>query len=300
MAEERLIDDDKDRKYKIRKNADGEDELYIDDTPDEDDDVIMPVFAVPYDDEDDEEAASLTPEQFAERERIKQEEREAREKKVASLLADAEEKLAKSDFEGALYAATQAEEADQKCGKAYCIKLKALSHNFTDYTTVEQCREAAEGVKEYADNDSKAELKNLSAGLIKRIETVKAEADELSAKNEAAKAERREAFKADNKRAMYFFMAAAVPFAVLAVLTIVFACNMFANEQGAFLIATIVCGALTAVALIFVALTARRFAQTHRRVRLNERDLSTKLGREYKKKAEEFESLTAIYNSLDI
>ena len=32
MAEERLIDDDKDKKYKIRKNADGEDELYIDDT----------------------------------------------------------------------------------------------------------------------------------------------------------------------------------------------------------------------------------------------------------------------------
>ena len=30
MAEERLIDEDKDRKYKIRKNADGEDELVID------------------------------------------------------------------------------------------------------------------------------------------------------------------------------------------------------------------------------------------------------------------------------
>ena len=35
MAEERLIDDDKDRKYKVIKNADGEDELVIDDTPDE-------------------------------------------------------------------------------------------------------------------------------------------------------------------------------------------------------------------------------------------------------------------------
>ena len=32
MAEERLIDDDKDKKYKIGKNADGEDEFYIDDT----------------------------------------------------------------------------------------------------------------------------------------------------------------------------------------------------------------------------------------------------------------------------
>ena len=29
MAEERLIDDDKDKKYKIRKNEKGEDELYL-------------------------------------------------------------------------------------------------------------------------------------------------------------------------------------------------------------------------------------------------------------------------------
>ena len=62
MAEERLIDDDKDRKYKIRKNADGEDELIIDDTPDEDE-TDIPVFAVP-EAEDDEEAAVLTPEEF--------------------------------------------------------------------------------------------------------------------------------------------------------------------------------------------------------------------------------------------
>ena len=37
MAEERLIDDDKDRKYKIRKNENGEDELVIDGLPEEED-----------------------------------------------------------------------------------------------------------------------------------------------------------------------------------------------------------------------------------------------------------------------
>ncbi len=35
MAEERLIDADKDKKYRIRKNADGEDELYIDESGEE-------------------------------------------------------------------------------------------------------------------------------------------------------------------------------------------------------------------------------------------------------------------------
>ena len=74
MAEERLIDDDKDRKYKIRINEDGEEELVIDDTPDEDESDI-PVFQIPVYDEDDEDATSLSPQEFAEREKRKKEER---------------------------------------------------------------------------------------------------------------------------------------------------------------------------------------------------------------------------------
>ena len=78
MAEERLIDDDKDRKYKIRRNADGEDELIIDDTETPDDESDIPVFDIPVYLEDDDEAALLTPEQLAERERMRAEEQSAR------------------------------------------------------------------------------------------------------------------------------------------------------------------------------------------------------------------------------
>ena len=38
MAEERLIDDDKDRKYRIRKNENGEEELVIIDDVEEEED----------------------------------------------------------------------------------------------------------------------------------------------------------------------------------------------------------------------------------------------------------------------
>ena len=80
MAEERLIDDDKDKKYKIRKNADGEDELYIDDT--EEETVQEEVnFLVPEAEEDDEEAAVMTPEQLAARERAKAEAEEKAKRK---------------------------------------------------------------------------------------------------------------------------------------------------------------------------------------------------------------------------
>lgn len=72
MAEERLIDDDKDRKYKIRKNADGEDELVIDAAPEEEEPAEEIGFEVP-ELEDDEEAAVMTPEQLAARERAREE-----------------------------------------------------------------------------------------------------------------------------------------------------------------------------------------------------------------------------------
>ena len=81
MAEERLIDDDKDRKYRIRVNENGEEELEIIDPDDVDEE---PVFDMPDYEEDDEEAAILTPEQLAERERIKAEEERARAEKLSA------------------------------------------------------------------------------------------------------------------------------------------------------------------------------------------------------------------------
>ena len=61
MAEERLIDDDKDRKYKIRINEDGEEELVIDDRVEEPEVEEQPEFDMTDFDEDDEEAAVMTP-----------------------------------------------------------------------------------------------------------------------------------------------------------------------------------------------------------------------------------------------
>ena len=72
MAEERLIDDDKDRKYKIRKNENGEDELVIDGLPEEEDREEI-AFEVPDLESDDEEAAVMTPEQLAARDKAREE-----------------------------------------------------------------------------------------------------------------------------------------------------------------------------------------------------------------------------------
>ena len=83
MAEERLIDDDKDKKYKIRKNAEGVDELYIDGEPEEE-----LTFEIPEFETDDEEAAVMTPEQLAAREKMREDEERRRVEKIADLIQD--------------------------------------------------------------------------------------------------------------------------------------------------------------------------------------------------------------------
>ena len=66
MAEERLIDDDKDKKYRIKINADGEEELVINEDAEEQTENVEEVaFEAPEQEDNDEEAAVLTPEQYA-------------------------------------------------------------------------------------------------------------------------------------------------------------------------------------------------------------------------------------------
>ena len=98
MAEERLIDEDKDRKYKIRKNANGEDELYIDET-EEQDVSEEPVFYAP-DDDDGEDI--MTPEQIAARERLEKEEKERREKLLKECAENAQTAICGGDYHSAM------------------------------------------------------------------------------------------------------------------------------------------------------------------------------------------------------
>ena len=72
---------------------------------------------------------------------------------------------------------------------------------------------------------------------------------------------------------------------------------MFADENGAFLIATIVLGAFTLIAFICTLVGANRFWTASRQVKLNEADTSTKAGREYLESKKQCELLESIYTS---
>lgn len=287
MAEERLIDDDKDRKYRIRKNENGEEELVIIDDVEEEED--FPEYGVVTDED----------EQLSEEELVLKnaERRQNMQRKAEELKASAIEKLAAGDFEGAQYALSQAAELTEYDGELYYLQLKAYSRNMSNFLDLQKCVDAAAGVLEYTGEEQKEELNSASGPLKERISDFEGKCAELSAENEAGKAERRAPFAAKRKRALTFLAGSAVPFVALFVLAIVFASMMFADKDGLFIILTIAFTVAAVISLFVTLFAFTRFHDANRKVKLNENDASTKVGRELISCREELENLKKIYSS---
>lgn len=297
MAEERFIDDDKDRKYKIRKNADGEEELYIDEEQDaEGEEVVYPVFEVPETDEDDEDAALLTPEQFAERQRLKRQEEEEKKKKAESFLSEARAKIDGGDFEGARYAVSRAEELI-KDGETYSLKMRALSMNFTDFTLLDECVRTSEAVKVYCTDTQKAELDALSKGFKDKIEELSVTAENLRKEVEEKQQERGRTFSEAEKKKRFSLILSGAGLLLSVILLAVFASQIYATQNGSFLIAAIVFGVITFAALVVTLICTRAYLTAHRRRVYNEDYSSTQSGREYLEYKKQLDNLNTIISS---
>ncbi len=300
MAEERLIDDDldKDRKYKIRKNADGEDELYFDEQEEGEAEESSSRFEVPDFGYDDEEAAILTPEQLAERERLKREEEKNRAEKIEELLKNAEDKCGEKDFSNALYYISLLEEIDGECGKAYFIKFRALTAEFSDFSRTDDLKATSEKVKEFCTEEEREQLKKGCAALNSKVEAQEEHAAELHVENEKKKEERREVFAADARKSLIWFSVTALPFALFLVLTAAFGSVLFAYRDGRNVILTIVFASLAAIFFIATLFTAHRLWDARKKLSLNQKNSSTKLGREYEAAVAEIEKYRSILNDL--
>lgn len=285
MAEERLIDDDKDRKYRIRKNADGEDELYIVSSDDEKEDDAA--YLVPELEEDDEEAAVLTPEELAEREREREEAEAARQKAIADYTVKAGEFFAIGDFDGAAYAAEQALGLNAEDGALNCLRLRAVTKDFNDFSRADDCAKAANGVKNYASDEQKAELCELSAEAEKRMHALASEVETLTKENDEKKSERRKFFLEKRKKALIFNAVTAIPFAACLFVALYFASVMFANLDYTNQIITFVFAGLAGVLFIATLFALRNLVKCQRNLSMNEKNSSTKLGRELEEKKAE-------------
>ncbi|MDE7300625.1 MAG: hypothetical protein K2N47_00500 [Clostridia bacterium] len=299
MAEERLVDDDKDKKYRIKVNENGEEELVIDDGEEEASNAEEVVFDVPEVTEDNEEEALLTPEQLAiKREQEEQAKRE-RDEKIAELLQKAKKDCLLYKFGTTLEYLQSVEELDDTCGELYALKTLAYTRNFTDYTQIVDAAKSAEGLEKHTSAERKAELlEKGKSGLESGIASLRATITELNSENESKKEERAVKFERDRKKALIVFLAILGGFAVLISLTGGFASIMFSKSNGVFLVLTCIFGALALIALIALAFAARWLNITSRRIRLNKRNTTTKLGRELLARQEELRAYIAVYNAL--
>lgn len=301
MAEERLIDDDKDRKYRVVKNPDGEDELVIDDSKEpaaqaEEEEVS---FDAPEEYAQNQEEEILTPEQLAAlREREEKEKRE-RALKAEDLLRRASKDCAANKFATALEYLEKAEELDSGNGEIYALRLSAYTRNFTDYSQIAEASGSVNGLTEHTSAERKAELfAKSSVALEENIASLRSKVSAMNAENEAKKAERAVRFKRD----MFISIAAALVAAgVLAVFIwqIFFNINLiYTVSTNKYVVLAGVFGGLSFIMLIGLAFALRWVNITCRRVVLNRRNTSTKLGRDLLAEQAKLKAFLAVYTAL--
>ena len=297
MAEERLIDDDKDRKYKIRINEDGEEELVI--TPDgadvEEEDIVTEL-EVPEFETDDEEAAVMTPEQLAARERAKREDEEARKKSAARHIGQAKIYMETPDYENALAEISFAEELFAEDGETQILKLKAVTRGFTDFSDSEGGNAAADGVIAYASEESRRDLQAYAPMIEEELKKAESRAERLNKENEVKRGEREEFFLSKRKRAVAGVACSVIPLMIFAILAGVFFAIMHSILALTYQILAIVFSSLAGIAFVAFLVFAHNLWDVQRKLKLNKSNSSSRLGRSCDEAQAQVELLKRVYS----
>lgn len=301
MAEERLIDADKDKKYRIKVNENGEEELVVveGETPEEDGQTYEEVmFAAPEElDEGDE--SGLTPAQLEEKRRREEEERAERQKRVGELLEKAKSESLLYRYATALECIEKAEELDGENGEAQAIKLVAYTRNFTDYSQIVPAAACADKLAAYTSDERKAELlKTAQPSIESEISKLRATVSAMNKENEEKKAERAVRFNRDRNIAIGIFCAFAAVLITFVALAGYYSTLIYTVSTNKYLIVTCVMAGAAFLALIAAAFAARQLNITCRRVRLNKKNTTTQLGRDLLAEQAKLKAFIAVYSAL--
>lgn len=291
MAEERLIDTDKDKKYRIRKNADGEDELYIDESAEEQD-VEEVTFTV--EDGYENNLADCT-----EEESLSEEKKELIDEEVALLLQNARRECEESRYATAADCLEKAIELNPENGEIYALELVAYTRSFTDYSQIKEALAYVEEVKRYTSPQTKEELfVKAKATLEENINSLKSTVDTLSEENERQKAVRAKKFVADRSKKAVLMSVVFAVFVALSAAAIYCYLNIHSVRTNEYLIAAIALTAVAFVALVVSGIVLRKLLTACRRVRLNRKNTATELGRKLLAHQADLNAFIAIYEAL--
>lgn len=293
MGEIRLTDDDKDRKYRIRINEDGEEELEVIQPEEEPQEEELIGFQV----DDDEETTPEEQSELMEAARAEQE-RLAREEAKKNI-EKAKAKIQEGDNEFALVALDAAQQAWDEEWEIYTLKAELLTNYFTDFSKLEEVVSLQDGYKKFVPEEQKQIQRGKYAGTVSKMAAEQRSlADSTNEENEAKKAERRVRFKAQRNKALRNFLFAFVPFVILLCVAIGFSTVMFSQGGGVLFVLPIVFFALAAIALIISIILLHPLVKYINRLRLNERNKSTAIGRTYIECSERAELFDELYNML--
>lgn len=300
MAEERLIDTDKDKKYRIKVNADGEEELVVEVGEDAPAEIEEVMFAVPDEVEAlPEDEQGLTPEQLAEKREREEAEAAERKERVDGLLEKAKSDILLYRFATALEFIEQAEEIDGENGEAQALKLEAYTRRFTDYSQIVPASECADKLARYTSAERKEQLFTVAApSLESEIAKLRTTVSAMNKQNEEKKAERAVRFNRDRNIAIGVFCALFAVLVTFAALSGHFATLIRTVPTNYYLVLTLVFAGLALAALIAAAFAARFLNITCRRVRLNKRNTTTQLGRDLLAEQAKLKAFIAVYSAL--
>lgn len=284
MAEERLIDDDKDKKYKIRINEDGEEELYIDETPEAEEPEPEETldFEVPEFDGDDEEAAVMTPEQLAARDRARAEAETRRINELNARVEHAKKLILEGKFDDSLYVLDEAQDFGDD-GRVFALRVEALTKNYSDFTRAEEGLKALDGVLSFSADEQKREFSPADAGLKEKRAELKEKTDGLKTEYGNQRAERQERYLKKRKTALILFTVTAVPTLLFAVLAGYFGSIMHSQMDHNNMISCFVFIGACAVFFIATLFTAHGLWESAKLIKMNKSTSSSKLGRELEK-----------------
>ena len=299
MAEERLIDADKDKKYRIKVNENGEEELVVvEGDADAEATIEEVMFAAPEDTEEG-DGSGLTTEQLEEMRRREEEERAERQKKVGELLEKAKSESLLYRYATALEYVEKAEELDGENGEAQALKLVAYTRNFTDYSQIVPAAAFADKLTAYTSDERKAELlKSAQPSLEGEISKLRTTVSAMNKENEEKKAERAVRFNRDRNIAIGVFCALAAVLVVFVALAGYYGSLIYTVPTNKYLIVTCVFGGAALLELFAVAFAARQLNITCRRVRLNKKNTTTQLGRDLLVEQAKLKAFVTVYSAL--
>lgn len=288
--EERIIDDEYGRGVRLKKTKDG----YVDVTdelaerenaelPQEDDGEEIafefPEFAI---DEDDEELATLTPEEAKELLRRREEEAKARQAEYEKDCQDGEELLATGSYHAAELKFEKALMLDDIATRATVGYWRAKTADFTDPDVLadEYAEEGTDALEHDLGTQALQIIKHDYQSVFEnRVKKLHEEEKPLSQTVEEKREKRRVILHERLKHSTLAACLWSIPALVFLVLSIIFGVKNFSTKGDEFVVWTIVSIALFFVSLIVEAFKANKAINDRRMYRANNRLRSTEEGK---------------------